>query len=62
MIEDGLGFSLVPWKPALDRHLAKQISGLVLAKTVDWNFGRKRTLEYLHLKICSKRVKFCLKV
>jgi Protein of unknown function (DUF3363) len=44
MIEDGLGFSLVPWKPALDRHLAKQISGLVLAKTVDWNFGRKRTL------------------
>src|SRR5215467_11954201 len=44
MIEDGLGFSLVPWKPALDRHIGKQVSGLAQAETVDWNFGRKRTL------------------
>ena len=44
MIEDGLGFSLVPWKAALDRHIGKQVSGLAQAETVDWNFGRKRTL------------------
>jgi hypothetical protein len=44
MIEDGLGFSLVPWKPALERHLGRQVSGLVRAETVDWSFGRKRTL------------------
>jgi len=43
-IEDGLGFSLVPWKPALERHLGRQVSGLALAETVDWSFGRKRTL------------------
>jgi hypothetical protein len=44
MIEDGLGFSLVPWKPALERHLGRQVSGLARAETVDWSFGRKRAL------------------
>ena len=44
MIEDGLGFTLVPWKPALERHLGRQVSGLARAETVDWSFGRKRTL------------------
>jgi len=44
VIEDGLGFSLVPWKPALQCHIGKQVSGSAQAETVDWNFGRKRTL------------------
>jgi len=43
-IEDGLGFSLVPWKPALELYLGRQVSGLARAETVDWSFGRKRTL------------------
>jgi type IV secretory pathway VirD2 relaxase len=44
MIEDGLGFSLVPWKPSLERHLGQHVSGLVQPETVDWSFGRKRSL------------------
>ena len=44
MIEEGLGFSLVPWKPALERHLGRQVSGLARAETVNWSSGRKRTL------------------
>jgi hypothetical protein len=43
MIEDGLGFSVVPWKPALERHLGRRVSGLARTETVDWGFGRKRT-------------------
>ncbi|WP_293842872.1 DUF3363 domain-containing protein [Sphingopyxis sp.] len=27
MIDDGLGFQLVPWRPALDRHLGQHITG-----------------------------------
>ena len=27
MIDDGLGFSLVPWSPSLQRHLGRQVSG-----------------------------------
>jgi type IV secretory pathway VirD2 relaxase len=45
MIDDGLGFQLVPWRPALERQLGKQISGVMApGGSVDWNFGRKRGL------------------
>ena len=43
MIDNGLGFELVPWKPALEEHLGRQVSGVVLpGGGVDWCFGRKR--------------------
>ena len=42
MIDDGLGFSLVPWTPTLERHLGQQVSGVTTASGVDWRFGRKR--------------------
>jgi type IV secretory pathway VirD2 relaxase len=43
MIDDGMGFQLVPWRPALEQQLGKQIGG-VMARggRVDWNFGPKR--------------------
>lgn len=45
MIDDGLGFSLVPWSPALERHLGRHVSGLARSDGgVDWNFGRRRGL------------------
>lgn len=45
MIDDGLGFQLVPWSPSLERNLGKHVSGLVRADGgIDWNFGRQRGL------------------
>jgi type IV secretory pathway VirD2 relaxase len=45
MLDDGLGFSLVPWSPSLDHQLGKTISGVMRADGgVDWSFGRKRGL------------------
>ncbi|WP_027161909.1 VirD2 family relaxase/mobilization nuclease [Mesorhizobium sp. WSM1293] len=45
MIDDGLGFRLVPWSPSVERHLGKHISGLTGAGGgVDWTFGKKRAL------------------
>lgn len=45
MIDDGRGFQLVPWRPALEQQLGRQISGVVLPSGgVDWTFGRKRGL------------------
>ncbi len=45
MIDNGLGFELVPWKPVLEEHLGRQVSGVVLpGGGVDWSFGRKRGL------------------
>jgi len=45
MIDNGLGFELVPWKPALEKELGRQVAGVVLpGGGVDWTFGRKRGL------------------
>ena len=45
MIDDGLGFQLVPWRPALERRLGQQVSGSISPRgTVDWSFGPKRGL------------------
>ena len=44
MIDEGLGFSLVPWTPAMERHLGRQVAGVATAAGVDWSFGRKRGL------------------
>lgn len=45
MIDNGLGFELVPWKPVLEEHLGQQVSGVMLpGGGVDWSFGRKRGL------------------
>ncbi len=45
MIDDGPGFSLVPWTPALEKHLGRQVAGVVTTSGVDWSFGRKRGLS-----------------
>ncbi|PWB82374.1 MAG: type VI secretion protein [Methylocystaceae bacterium] len=45
MIENGLGFQLVPWTPSLEKHLGSHISGVARDDGgVDWSFGRKRGL------------------
>lgn len=44
MIDDGLGFSLVPWQPVLDKRLDQHITGVVRGSGIEWDFGRKRGL------------------
>ncbi|WP_183232358.1 VirD2 family relaxase/mobilization nuclease [Bradyrhizobium sp. SBR1B] len=45
MIDDGLGFQLVPWTPSLEKQLGRQVSGVARADGgVDWGFGRNRGL------------------
>jgi type IV secretory pathway VirD2 relaxase len=45
MIDDGLGFQLVPWRPALERHLGAEVAGRVREGRIEWRFERKRGLE-----------------
>ena len=45
MIDGGLGFQLVPWRPALEQKLGHHVAGTMTpGGTVDWTFGRKRGL------------------
>jgi hypothetical protein len=45
MIDNGLGFQLVPWVPTLERELGRQVNGIAGPGGVDWSFGRKRDLS-----------------
>ncbi|WP_299790751.1 DUF3363 domain-containing protein [uncultured Marivita sp.] len=46
MIDDGLGFSLVPWTPQLERHLGQTVTGTMTpGGGIDWGLGRKRGLS-----------------
>jgi type IV secretory pathway VirD2 relaxase len=42
MIEDGLGFTLVPWIPSLERHLGRQVLGIARDNRIQWSFARQR--------------------
>jgi hypothetical protein len=40
--DGGLGFSLVPWQPVLDKRVGQHISGLMRSGgDIEWSFGRK---------------------
>jgi hypothetical protein len=45
MIDDGIGFQLVPWQPFLNRRIGQHITGIMSnAGGIEWSFGRKRGL------------------
>jgi Protein of unknown function (DUF3363) len=45
MIEDGLGFQLVPWQPVLEKRIDQYISGVRRDDGgIEWGFGRKRQI------------------
>lgn len=42
MLDDGMGFSLVPWKPVIEPRLGQQIAATVRGGGVSWEIGRQR--------------------
>ena len=45
MLDDGLGFQLVPWSRSLEKQIGRHVSGVARDDGgVDWDFGRKRSL------------------
>ena len=45
MIDDGLGFQLVPWRPALEKNLGREVRGVMApGGRVEWDLGRNRGL------------------
>jgi type IV secretory pathway VirD2 relaxase len=43
VIEKAREFTLVPWRPVLERHLGKQVSGMVRGDSISWTVGRQRS-------------------
>jgi hypothetical protein len=42
MLDDGMGFSLVPWKPVIEPRLGQQLAATVRGGGVSWEIGRQR--------------------
>ncbi len=42
LIERSREFTLVPWRPVLDRHLDKPVSGIMRGDSINWTIGRQR--------------------
>ena len=43
LIEKSREFTLVPWRPILDRHVGKSVSGILRGDGVSWSIGRGRS-------------------
>ncbi|MBS0344353.1 MAG: DUF3363 domain-containing protein, partial [Proteobacteria bacterium] len=42
MLDDGLGFSLVPWKPVIEQRLGQRMTAIMRSSGVTWELGRQR--------------------
>jgi len=44
VIEKSREFTLVPWRPVLDRHIGQHVSGIMRADSISWTIGRQKGL------------------
>jgi len=42
LLDDGTGFSLVPWKPMIEQRLGQSVSAVIQGNSVSWQLGRQR--------------------
>jgi len=42
MLDDGMGFALVPWKPVVERRIGQAVTAVMGSAGVTWEFGRQR--------------------
>ncbi len=45
VLDDGMGFSLVPWKPVIELRLGQQLAEKVRGGGVSWEIGRRPGLS-----------------
>lgn len=45
MLDDGMGFSLVPWKPVIEQRLGQQLAATMRGGGVSWEIGRQRGMS-----------------
>ena len=42
MLDDGMGFSLVPWRPVVEQRLGQSLAATMRDSGVSWEIGRQR--------------------
>jgi hypothetical protein len=44
LVENAREFTLVPWRPVIDKDLGRTVTGLVRGDGISWQLGRARGL------------------
>lgn len=44
MLDDGMGFSLVPWRPVIEPRLGQPLAAKVIGGSASWELGRKPSI------------------
>ena len=44
MLDGGIGFSLVPWRPVMEEHLGREPRGIAVGMNISWDFSKSRGL------------------
>lgn len=44
MLDDGMGFSLVPWRPVVERRLGRHVSAVVRGSSPSWELRQRRSI------------------
>ncbi|NMY64956.1 relaxase/mobilization nuclease and DUF3363 domain-containing protein [Pseudomonas sp. WS 5018] len=42
LLDDGIGFSMVPWKPVIEQKLGQSVSAVIQGNSASWQLGRQR--------------------
>lgn len=45
MLDDGMGFSLVPWRPVVEANLGQRVSAILRGESVTWGLSRQHGLS-----------------
>lgn len=45
MLDDDVGFSLVPWRPVIEKRLGQHVSAVVRGSSVTWYLGQQRGMS-----------------
>ena len=45
MLDDGMGFSLVPWKPVIEQRLGQKMTAVIRGSNVSWELERQRGIS-----------------
>lgn len=46
IVEKSHEFTLVPWRPIIDRQLGREVAGIMQGGSVSWQLGRQRGWGY----------------
>ena len=53
MLDDGVGFSLVPWRPVMEEHLGRELRGSAVGSNISWDSSQDARVGKMIRLVCQ---------